>query len=113
MKSAGNNFILKLSKTPPVTVDLPASGGVPEKIVLTGEMTASVTLYIAADCFWTVAENDADGATRLSNDATRFKMPSGFLQIDISGCHDYNLYVKSQAVGATVDGIAYAYSEFS
>ena len=112
MKSAGNLFTLKLSKIPPVTVDLPATGGTPVKIDITQEMVASVTIQIDGDSYWTVAEDDATGAANLGSDATRFKMDAGILQVDVSGCHDYYLYIKSQAAAVT-DGISYAFSEFA
>ena len=111
MKSSGNSFTLKLSKVPPKTIDLPATGGTPAKIDITGEMTANVSILIGGDCYWTVAEDDATGATRLSSDDTRFKMTAGSIQFDIAGCHDYYLYIKSQG-GSVTDGIAYAFSEF-
>ena len=113
MKSAGNSFILKLSETPPVTVDLPGSGGVPAKIETTGEMVAVANIYVAADFYMTIAKTDAVGATRITSDTTRGKFPAGFYNFEVSALHEDNIYIVSQAVGATTDGIAYCLSEFA
>lgn len=112
MKYAGNNIILKLSSTPPVTVDLPISSGTAVKIDLTGEMTATANVYIAADFYWTIATSDATAATRIASDATRGKLPAGFYNFEVSAVHDDNLYILSQG-SAVTDGISYNYSDFS
>lgn len=115
MKSVGNTFIdTRLSATPPVTYDLPASGGTPQAIDPTGEKVAFLSLYVAADFYatWT-KEGATAAATALASDATRAKWPSGHYDIPVAGNHDQVLYLKSQAVGATTDGIVVAFVEAS
>ena len=112
MKSAGNGIVQKLSETPPVIVDLPISSGTAAKVILTGEMTASVTVYVTSDFFWTVAKTDASAATRITSDSTRGKFPAGIYEFECSGNHDDNLYLISTGAAVT-DGISYSFNEFA
>jgi len=111
MKSIGNvNIDTRLSKTPPVTYDLPGSGGTPQAIDLTNEKAAFLSLCLESDSYitWTNAGATA-AATALGSDATRAKWPAGLYDIPIAGNYDQVMYVKSQAVSATTDGIIVAF----
>lgn len=102
---------IKMSSTPPVTVDLPASGGTPAEIDLTGEMTTQVSLNVEDDFYWTTAENATDGASNLGSDATRGKLPSGQHIFYCSANYSYKLYIKSQSASATTSGLSYVMEE--
>lgn len=112
MKAVGNSIVQKLSETPPHIEDLPISSGTPLKITLTGDMTASVSLYVSGEFFWTVAKTDAIAATRLSGDTTRGKYPAGNYVFECSGNHTDNLYLLSTG-SAITDGVSVAVSEFA
>jgi|SRR3972149_2916350 len=112
MKSAGNNFVTKLSKTPPKTVDLPAIASTPVEIDLGGVMNAILNINVASDFIWTTAETAAVGLSRIAAVETAGYFPAGFWQFNISANHDDKFYIRSQAAGATTNGISYSFSEF-
>lgn len=106
MKSISNvQNTPKVSSTPPKTVDLPASSGTPVEIDTTGEKVAFVTIYAAADFYFTWATATATGATRLGSDDTRGKLPAGKWTFPCSANLSEMFYVKSQAASATADGL--------
>lgn len=112
MKAAGYPYFTKLSTTPPVTTDIPASSSSPLEISLQGEMVSTVNIRIDTDCYWTIADTAASGLSRIGSDGTRGKIAPGWYNFDCSGNHAQNLYIRSQA-SASASGISYSYSEFS
>lgn len=112
MKYAGNSIILRLSSTPPSTVDLPASsGGTPLKINIASKLLAVVSIYVAADFYITVAADDSAAAARLGSNATRGKLPAGFYSFEVAGLN-LSIYIISQG-GGVPNGVSYIYSDFS
>jgi len=96
----------RVSSTPPKTVDLPASSGTPVEIDATGERVAYLTVYSAADFYFTwTSVSAADGATKLGDGATRGKLPAGKWSFPCAGNYDQKFYIKSQVASATTDGL--------
>ena len=100
---------LRVSKTPPTTVNLPVSTDPPAEIDTSGELITHISLFSDHAFHFTWANNSAEGATRIAADATRAGRPLGNLEMDISGIQQ-NLYVRSQDA-ASEKGLSYYFGE--
>jgi len=93
------------------TVDLPGFSDIPAEIDLSeSEIASAVNMYIASDFYITLAETASKGLTRIANDSTRCKYPSGMYQFPIVGLDD-KLYIRLQAGSTETDGISYWFIE--
>jgi len=93
------------------TVDLPASSGTPAEIEIANtDYVADVSVYVANDFYWTIADSAANGASRLGSDDTRCLWPAGFFSFPVVGRED-NLYIKNSVDSAVTDGISYTFVE--
>jgi len=89
-----------------VTADLPSSASTPLKILTTGNLYAQICMYVSSPFFFTLADTDANGATRLGSDDTRCLMPAGLYTFPTAGEYTNSLYIKS-SFAAVTDGVVY------
>lgn len=111
MKSIGNGYEQKLSDTPPVTTDLPATGSTAYEIDLTGDMTANVSIRVGGEAHATSAISATQAATNFS-DGNYFVLDEGRHNFGCAGNHNLKLYVKS-ASSAITGGLSVWFSDFA
>lgn len=86
-------------------LDLPASGGTPAEIDLSGNISVAVAIWIDEDSIFTYAEDATEAIARFaSKDCV--KVPAGFIQIPVVG-NTKNLYIRRYDGSAVTDGLSY------
>lgn len=95
--------------TTQATIDLPVSSGTAAEIDVTGEMNAQITVYVAAEFYWSLADDATAAATRIASDATRMYLPSGLYSFPLIGVTQ-KLYIRAKG-SAVTDGISYCITE--
>lgn len=97
--------------TTQATVDLPAYDATPAKIDVSGDLIVAVAVWFDEEIYWTYAESDASGLTRIASDDTRCKMYSdGYIQFPTVG-NSGAIYVRRVSGAAITDGLTYTLIE--